>query len=86
MPFEMQKRSRNSYSFSSSVGFSEPERLELTPAQTTFLPLPAALDEATSFFVGMMERWAKLDLHSTMSGVRKEPPDPTTQKAVPQDT
>ena len=52
----MQKCSRNSRSLSNSVGFSELERSELTPAQTTFLPLSAMLDEATSFFSDMMER------------------------------
>lgn len=83
----MQKRSRNSRSLSNSSRLLRKlERPELTLARTTFLPLPAALDEATSFFAGMMERWAELDLHDKMMGVRKEPPDPTTQKAMPQDT
>ena len=46
-------------------------------------PCPTVLDEAISFFVGILEQWAKLDLHGTMSIVRKQLPSPIAKRQCP---
>lgn len=52
-------------------------------ARLPFSPDPAALDEAVSFFAGMLEHGAEMNLHGAMPTVREELPDPIILKAVP---
>ena len=79
----MKKRSRNSLSLRSSVGFPELGYPELKLARPFFPPCPTALDEMISFFAGVLEQWAELDLHGTMPIVRKQLLDPTAKRQCP---
>ena len=77
MPFGMKKRSWNSNSLRSLVGFLGSGRPELMTVRPPFPPYPITLDEVVSFFAGILERWAEPNLHGTVLIVRKQPPDPT---------
>lgn len=66
------------------MGFPKQERSKPVTIRLFFPPSLTALDEAVSFFAGMLERGAETNLHEAMPTVRKQLPGPTALRAVPQ--